>query len=47
MFRLDGERLRPSAPPNHGYDVLRRMFFTSLPAGQAAGEAFIRRLSQR
>jgi pimeloyl-ACP methyl ester carboxylesterase len=34
-------------PANRGYDVLKKIFFTSSSAGQAAGEAFIRRLSQR
>jgi pimeloyl-ACP methyl ester carboxylesterase len=34
-------------PTNRGYDVLRKIFFTSSPASQAAGEAFIRRISQR
>ena len=34
-------------PTNRGYDVLKKIFFTSSPAGQAAGEMFIRRLSQR
>ena len=34
-------------PANRGYDVLKKIFFTSSAAGQAAGEAFIRRLSQR
>jgi len=34
-------------PANRGYDVLKKIFFTSSPASQAAGEAFIRRLSQR
>jgi pimeloyl-ACP methyl ester carboxylesterase len=34
-------------PTNRGYDVLKKIFFTSSPASQAAGEAFIRRLSQR
>lgn len=34
-------------PANRGYDVLKKIFFTSTPAGQAAGEAFVRRLSQR
>jgi pimeloyl-ACP methyl ester carboxylesterase len=33
--------------PNRGYDVLKKIFFTSSPASQAAGEAFIRRISQR
>ena len=34
-------------PANQGYDVLRKIFFTSSPASQAAGEAFVRRISQR
>ena len=34
-------------PTNRGYDVLKKIFFTSSPASQAAGEAWIRRLSQR
>jgi pimeloyl-ACP methyl ester carboxylesterase len=34
-------------PTNRGYDVLKKIFFTSSPASQAAGEAFIRRLAQR
>jgi len=34
-------------PTNRGYDVLKKIFFTSSPPSQAAGEAFIRRLSQR
>jgi pimeloyl-ACP methyl ester carboxylesterase len=34
-------------PTNRGYDVLKKIFFTSSRASQAAGEAFIRRLSQR
>jgi len=34
-------------PTNRGYDVLKKIFFTSSPASQAAGEAFIRRISQR
>jgi pimeloyl-ACP methyl ester carboxylesterase len=34
-------------PANRGYDVLRRIFFTPSPASQAAGAAFIRRLSER
>ena len=34
-------------PTNRGYDVLKKIFFTSSPASQAAGEAFIGRLSQR
>jgi pimeloyl-ACP methyl ester carboxylesterase len=34
-------------PTNRGYDVLKKIFFTPSPASQAAGEAFIRRLSER
>src|SRR5260370_4146073 len=34
-------------PTNRGYDVLKKIFFTSSAASQAAAEAFIRRLSQR
>jgi pimeloyl-ACP methyl ester carboxylesterase len=34
-------------PANRGYDVLRKIFFTSSPASQAAAEAFTQRLSQR
>ena len=34
-------------PANRGYDVLKKTFFTSSPASQAAGEAFVSRLSQR
>src|SRR6476646_903843 len=34
-------------PTNRGYDVLKKIFFTSSPASQALGEAFIQRLSQR
>ena len=34
-------------PANRGYDVLRKIFFTSSPASQTAAEAFIRRLSLR
>jgi pimeloyl-ACP methyl ester carboxylesterase len=34
-------------PANQGYDVLKKIFFTASPSSQAAGEAFIRRLSQR
>jgi pimeloyl-ACP methyl ester carboxylesterase len=34
-------------PTNRGYDVLRKIFFAASPSSQAAGEAFIRRLSQR
>ena len=38
---------RVQDPTNRGYDVLKKIFFTSSLASQAAGEAFIRRLSQR
>ena len=34
-------------PTNKGYDVLKRIFFTSSAASQAAAEAFVRRLSER
>ena len=34
-------------PANRGYDVLKKIFFTSSPASQSAAEAFVRRLSQR
>src|SRR6266849_1648168 len=34
-------------PTNRGYDVLKKIFFTSSPASQAAAEAFIERLMQR
>jgi pimeloyl-ACP methyl ester carboxylesterase len=34
-------------PSNRGYDVLKRIFFTPTSTGQAAGEAFTQRLSQR
>jgi len=34
-------------PTNRGYDVLKKIFFTASAASQAAGEAFIRRISQR
>ena len=34
-------------PANRGYDVLKKIFFAASPSSQAAGEAFIRRLSQR
>src|SRR2546428_3536896 len=34
-------------PTNRGYDVLKKILFISSPASQAAGEAFIRRISQR
>ena len=38
---------RVQDPTNRGYDVLKKIFFTSSPASQAAGEAFIGRLSER
>jgi len=34
-------------PTLHGYEVLSKLFFTLTPAGQTAGAAFVRRLSQR
>ena len=34
-------------PPNSGYDVLRKIFFTPSPASQASSERFVRRLSAR
>ena len=34
-------------PVNRGYDVLKKIFFTSSPASQALSEAFVQRLSQR
>jgi pimeloyl-ACP methyl ester carboxylesterase len=34
-------------PANHGYDVLKKIFFTSSPASQAAADAFVQRISQR
>jgi pimeloyl-ACP methyl ester carboxylesterase len=34
-------------PANRGYDVLKKIFFTSSPASQALSEAFVHRLSQR
>ncbi len=34
-------------PTNRGYDVLKKIFFTSSAASQAAAEAFTRRLSRR
>src|SRR3984885_14020730 len=34
-------------PTSRGYDVLKKIFFTASLSSQAAGEAFIRRLSQR
>jgi pimeloyl-ACP methyl ester carboxylesterase len=34
-------------PTNRGYDVLKKIFFTSSSASQTAAEAFVQRLSQR
>jgi pimeloyl-ACP methyl ester carboxylesterase len=34
-------------PTNRGYDVLKKIFFTSSNASQAAAEAFVGRISQR
>jgi pimeloyl-ACP methyl ester carboxylesterase len=34
-------------PTNRGYDVLKKIFFTSSTAGQAAAEAFVQRLIRR
>jgi pimeloyl-ACP methyl ester carboxylesterase len=34
-------------PANRGYDVLRKIFFTSSPTSQAAADAFVGRISQR
>jgi len=34
-------------PTNRGHDVLKKIFFTSSPTSQAAGQAFIDRLLQR
>jgi pimeloyl-ACP methyl ester carboxylesterase len=34
-------------PTNRGYDVLKKIFFTSSSASQAAAEAFVGRISQR
>jgi pimeloyl-ACP methyl ester carboxylesterase len=34
-------------PANRGYDVLKKIFFTSSPASQVLSEAFVRRLSLR
>src|SRR5258706_6263513 len=34
----------PQDPTNRGYDVLKKIFFTSSRPSQAAGEAFIQRL---
>src|SRR5271154_5454939 len=39
--------MRIQDPTNRGYDVLKKIFFTASPSSQAAGEAFIRRLSRR
>lgn len=49
IMHLDKPSLakRIQDPTNRGYDVLKKIFFTSSPASQAAGEAFIGRLSQR
>jgi pimeloyl-ACP methyl ester carboxylesterase len=33
-------------PTNRGYDVLKKVFFTSSPTSQALGEAFVKRLSE-
>jgi pimeloyl-ACP methyl ester carboxylesterase len=38
---------RMQDPSNRGYDVLKKIFFTSSPASQAAAEAFVARLMQR
>jgi len=38
---------RVQDPMNRGYDVLTKIFVTASPSSQAAGEAFIRRLSRR
>jgi pimeloyl-ACP methyl ester carboxylesterase len=38
---------RVQDPANKGYDVLQKIFFTPSPASQAAGAAFIARLTQR
>lgn len=38
---------RIQGPANKGYDVLRKIFFTSSAASQAAAEAFVHRISQR
>lgn len=48
IMHLDKPSLakRIQDPANRGYDVLRKIFFTS-PASQAAAEAFVRRISQR
>jgi pimeloyl-ACP methyl ester carboxylesterase len=34
-------------PANRGYDVLKRIFFTSSPVSQAAAAAFVQRISER
>ena len=34
-------------PTNQGYDVLKKIFFTSSPASQGAAEAFVRRIMER
>lgn len=34
-------------PSNRGYDVLKKIFFTSSFASQAAADAFARRLAER
>jgi pimeloyl-ACP methyl ester carboxylesterase len=34
-------------PMNQGYDVLKKIFFTSSPASQGAAEAFVRRIMER
>jgi pimeloyl-ACP methyl ester carboxylesterase len=49
IMRLEKPTLakRIQDPTNRGYDVLKKIFFTSSPASQVSGEAFIRRLSQR
>src|SRR5712671_1302117 len=49
IMRLEKPSLakRVQDPTNRGYDVLKKIFFTSSPASQAAAEAFIRRISQR
>jgi pimeloyl-ACP methyl ester carboxylesterase len=38
---------RMQDPTNRGYDVLKKIFFTTSASSQAAGEALVRRLSQR
>jgi pimeloyl-ACP methyl ester carboxylesterase len=49
IMHLDKPSLakRIQDPTNRGYDVLKKIFFTSSTASQAAGEAFIQRISQR